>query len=167
MKTAVLLLFLVCLLILWNQAQILRKLPAQTSRTTMPTDLLRGDDWHLVGDVRHAREDSFEIGFADYWTLGRVFKIFLDVDNSENVASFEFDTVEITVFPTGEGFKNEAFGRCSVITEQYRTAVLHLPERIARSLLEELRMRPKQTLGLRGIVDDKGARLITHLELGP
>lgn len=105
--------------------------------------------------------------FADYWTLGRIFRIYLDVDDSENVANFDFDKIEITVFPTGEGLKDEAFGRCSVKTEQYRSAVLHLPQQAARALLEELRIRPKQTLGIRGIVNENGVHLITHLDLGP
>jgi len=164
MEFALLVSILLAILILWNQGKILRRLPAQTSRATMPMQHIAGEAWNLTGRIQSLEEGSFEIGFADYWTLGRVFTVHLEVSESENVSELRFDRLGVKVFPTGEGFDGEAFGRCTIVSAEYRSAVMHLPERVARNLLDEIRREEKQTMYLRGVVEGK-TRLITHLDV--
>lgn len=126
-------------LVLWFVLE--RKLPTHTGRAANPKQI-KGEEWRLSGTVGAVYEDSFEITFADYWMLGRPFTVNLLSLETEGLTDVPVDDIELKVFPTGEGFDSEAFGRCFIGTS-YKTATMHLPYQVARHLLEDLRGRPK------------------------
>ena len=126
-------------LIVWMGLYILSNIPTGVSRNTTPKPV-QGDFWQLSGKVTSLGEDSFQIHFADYWTLSRPFTVFLDGIISEDLGNVQDTQIQLTVFPMGDGFDREAFGRCAVL-ENYQSLVIHIPYLVARHLLEDLRAR--------------------------
>ena len=145
---------------------ILKKKPSGTDSVATPK-AVSGKEWLLRGRVGLLVEESFSIGFANYWTLGRGFKMRIDEIKCEGLGDADVSEMELSVIPTGDGFDGEGFGRCH-ISGGIGSAVIHVPYHIARYLLEDLRQRERQTLLIWGRRAEGGQHtaIITNLEIG-